>query len=353
MGPFFSVIMPVYKTEKYVKTAAQSVIEQTFPDFELLLIDDASPDMCGVLCDALQESDARVRAVHLPKNGGLSEARNAGLSLARGKYVCFMDSDDTIEETLLESVYASLKNGPAQAVMFGMREEYYDESGRLRTIREVKYREVNLRGEDLRRGIIRIENASLYGYACNKVYELAFIKENGLLFENVKLIEDIRFNAAFFMDAQSLNCLDTAPYRYKKRGGESLTAKFAPDYYALHLERVRLLKAQYESWGMYDESVKRTLGAVYARFVLSALERNCDKRANRSLKARRSFVKELLKDELYRELIPYARPEGRLAHAAFCVLASKNVAAILLMGRTVHAVNLRLPFLFARAKQSR
>jgi glycosyltransferase involved in cell wall biosynthesis len=353
MEPFFSVIMPVFRTEKYLKSAAQSVLEQTFADFELLLIDDASPDMCGALCDALQERDIRVKAVHLTKNGGLSGARNTGLSLARGRYVYFMDSDDTIEDTLLECVYDSLKNAPAQAVMFGMREEYYDKDGRLKSAHEVKYREVNLRGEDVRREIILIESASLYGYACNKAYELALIKEKRLMFENVKFIEDIRFNVAFFMEAQSLNCLSTAPYRYKKRGGESLTAQFAPEYYALHMERVRLLKSQYEGWGMYDESVKQALGAVYARFILSALERNCDKRANRSLEARKSFVKKLLTDELYLELMPYAKPEGRLARAAFRVLKSKNVAAILLLGRTVHTVNSRLPFLFARAKQSR
>ncbi|HWR18600.1 MAG TPA: glycosyltransferase family 2 protein [Clostridia bacterium] len=353
MEPFFSVIMPVYRTENYLKSAAQSVLEQTFSDFELLLIDDFSPDMCGAICDALEGSDVRVRVVHLKKNEGLSGARNAGLTLARGRYVCFMDSDDTIDKTLLESLYNSLKNAPAQAVMFGMCEEYYDKFGRLKSTHEVIYREVNLRDENLRREIILIEQASLYGYACNKAYELAFIKEKGLTFKNVKLIEDIRFNVDFFMDAQSLNCLKTAPYHYKKRGGESLTAKFAPDYYALHMERVRLLKSQYESWGMYDENVKQVLGAVYARFILSALERNCDKRANRSLQARKSFVKELITDELYRELMPYAKPEGRLARAALRVLKSKNEAAILLLGRTVHTVSSSLPFLFARAKQSR
>ena len=351
--PFFSVIMPVYKVERSLEEAATSVLKQNFADFELLLIDDASPDKSGAICDALQEKDARVRALHLPENGGLSRARNAGLDAARGDYVYFMDSDDTVDASLLESVHASLTQAPAQAVMFGVREEYYDGKDRLRAVHEVRCRDALLRGEALRREIIRIESASLYGYAWNKAYALAHINERGLRFETVTLIEDICFNVAFFMEAESLNCLSTAPYHYKKRGGESLTSKFVPDYYALHMERVRLLKAQYEHWGMYDAEVKRELAAVYVRFVLSALARNCDKRAHMSLKARRNFVEELLKSGLYRELMPHARPKGKAARSAASVLASKNAAAILALGRAAHTAHIRLPFLFARVKHSR
>ncbi|MCE5235907.1 MAG: glycosyltransferase family 2 protein [Clostridiaceae bacterium] len=351
--PFFSIVMPAYNVERSLEEAASSVLAQTFSDFELLLVDDASPDRSGAICDALQGEDARVRAIHLAENGGLSRARNAGLDAARGRYVYFMDSDDVVDKTLLESAHASLERSPAQAVMFGMREEYYDENGRLRTVREVRYKDVLLRGGALRREIVLIEGGSLFGYACNKAYSRGLIEAHGLRFETVTLIEDVRFNAAFFARAESLNCLSTAPYHYKKRGGESLTAKFAPDYYALHMERVQLIKTMYVDWGMYDAKVKRALAAVYARFALSALARNCDRRAHMSFKARRNFVEELLSSELYRELMPHARPKGGYARLASAVLASKNAAAILILGRAVNAVNARLPFLFAKAKQSR
>lgn len=351
--PFFSVIMPVYKAERYLLAAAGSVLKQTFKDFELILVDDASPDACGAFCEVLQKKDGRVKALHQADNGGLSRARNAGLDAAHGRYVCFVDADDEISETLLESVYRSLTENPAQAVMFGMREEYCSENGNVKSVHEVKYPLMALRGDALRREIIRIEAASLYGYACNKTYELDFINQRKLRFEVVPLIEDIRFNVAFFMEAESLNCLDTAPYHYKKRGGESLTAKFAPDYYALHMERVRILKEQYQYWGMYDAEVKKTLGAVYVRFVLSALQRNCDKRAHMSHGARKNFVRELLKSELYRELMPYADPRGKAARTVAALLRSKNETALLALGRAVHTVERRLPFLFARVKQSR
>lgn len=351
--PFFSVVMPVYKAQRFLRGAARSVLRQTFEDFELILVDDASPDESGAVADALAEQDERVKAVHLLKNGGLSRARNAGMRIARGRYVFFMDADDAVDKTLLQCAYASLSAYPARAVLFGMREEYYGKDGKLTAVHEVKCRAARLRGEELRREIINLERASLFGYACNKVYDLDFIREKGLLFETVTLIEDVRFNAAFFTEADSLNCLSTAPYHYKKRGGESLTSKFAPDYYELHMERVRLMKALYETWGMYDAPVKRELGAVYARFALSALRRNCDRRAHMSRAMRKSFVKELTESELYRELMPHAQPRGRAAKASLSILASGNEAAMLLLGRAVYLAEKRLPFLFAKAKQSR
>jgi glycosyltransferase involved in cell wall biosynthesis len=351
--PFFSVIMPVYKAERYLLEAAGSVLRQTYKDFELILVDDASPDACGTFCEVLQKKDGRVKALHQAENGGLSRARNAGLDAAQGYYVCFVDADDEISETLLESIHRSLIDNPAQAVMFGMREEYCTADGSVKSVHEIKCPPMALRGDKLRREIIKIEAASLYGYACNKAYELDFINQRKLRFEVVPLIEDIRFNVAFFMQADSLNCLGTAPYHYKKRGGESLTAKFAPNYYALHMERVRLLKEQYQNWGMYDLEVKQTLGAVYVRFVLSALQRNCDKRAHMSHAARKNFVRELMKSEFYRELVPFANPQGKTARTVAALLRSKNETALLALGRAVYTVERRLPFLFARAKQSR
>lgn len=89
----FSIIVPVYNTEKYLPQCVDSVLSQTFSDFELLLIDDESPDSAGILCDGYAAADQRVRVIH-QKNGGLSNARNSGLRAAAGEYILFLDSDD-------------------------------------------------------------------------------------------------------------------------------------------------------------------------------------------------------------------------------------------------------------------
>lgn len=98
MIPLLSVIVPVYNVEKYLTRCIDSILNQTFSNFELILIDDGSPDRCGEICDTYVQKDARIVVIH-KENGGVSSARNKGLDIAKGKYLTFVDSDDDIART--------------------------------------------------------------------------------------------------------------------------------------------------------------------------------------------------------------------------------------------------------------
>lgn len=102
--PTISVIVPVYKVEQYLPACVDSILAQTFRDFELILVDDGSPDNCGAMCDAYAERDSRVKVIHR-ENGGLSAARNSGIEAAQGFYITFIDSDDLVSESFLEILY--------------------------------------------------------------------------------------------------------------------------------------------------------------------------------------------------------------------------------------------------------
>ena len=93
----FSVILPIYKVEKYLAECVDSILKQSFSDYEIILVDDGSPDTSGAICDEYAKKDARVRVIH-KKNGGLSDARNAGFEIACGEYVVFIDSDDYVTD---------------------------------------------------------------------------------------------------------------------------------------------------------------------------------------------------------------------------------------------------------------
>ncbi|MBO4838263.1 MAG: glycosyltransferase family 2 protein [Lachnospiraceae bacterium] len=103
--PLISLIVPVYNTKEYLETAVRSVTAQTFGDWELLLVDDGSTDGSGALCDALAAEDGRIRVFHKP-NGGVSSARNLALSEAKGHYLCFLDSDDSLDPAFFETLLA-------------------------------------------------------------------------------------------------------------------------------------------------------------------------------------------------------------------------------------------------------
>ena len=111
--PMISIIVPIYKVEKYLSKCIDSILSQTFTDFELILVDDGSPDSCGKLCDEYALKDNRIKVIH-KENGGLSDARNAGIKVAKGKYLGFVDSDDYIAPDMYELLYRLLTESNAE-----------------------------------------------------------------------------------------------------------------------------------------------------------------------------------------------------------------------------------------------
>ena len=102
MMPMISIIVPVYKAEQYLRPCIDSILAQTYTDYELVLVDDGSPDNCGAICDEYATKDSRVKVIH-QRNQGQAAARNAAVKMALGEWICFVDSDDVIHPQMLES----------------------------------------------------------------------------------------------------------------------------------------------------------------------------------------------------------------------------------------------------------
>lgn len=118
MNERVSVIVPIYRVEKYLKPCVDSIINQTYENLEIILVDDGSPDSCGKICDEYLEKDARIRVIH-KENGGLSDARNAGVDIATGDYYYFVDSDDILPDHSVMTMYRLLQEHNAQMVIGG------------------------------------------------------------------------------------------------------------------------------------------------------------------------------------------------------------------------------------------
>lgn len=136
--PLFTVVMPAYGVEKYLAKAVESIESQTFQEWELIIVEDGSPDKTGSLAEKLKEKDARIRVIHHEQNKGLSEARNTGIQHAAGRYIWFMDPDDTVDMDLLQQVADSLEKNRAKLVVFGHLEEYYNEDGSFAYAHEIR-----------------------------------------------------------------------------------------------------------------------------------------------------------------------------------------------------------------------
>ncbi len=121
-----SVIVPVYNVEKYLDECVQSILSQTYRDYELILVDDGSTDSSGKMCDDYEKKDGRIRVIH-KENGGLSDARNVGTGIARGSHITYVDSDDYVSRKYLEKLYKLLTQFDAEIAVIGIQ-QFYDGS---------------------------------------------------------------------------------------------------------------------------------------------------------------------------------------------------------------------------------
>ena len=120
-----SVIVPIYKVQDYLEECVASIVGQTYPNIEIILVDDGSPDECPQMCDVWAKKDSRIKVVH-KKNGGLSSARNAGLDVANGEYICFVDSDDFICKDALQNLYNRIKDDASVGITSGLIYRFQD-----------------------------------------------------------------------------------------------------------------------------------------------------------------------------------------------------------------------------------
>lgn len=158
--PAISIIVPVYKAEKYLHRCVDSILAQTFADFELLLIDDGSPDKCGKICDEFAHEDKRVKAIH-KENGGVASARQCGIDNAIGEYSIHADPDDWIEPTMLEELYRKAIEEEADMVIC----DYFFDESKKRSI-YVTQKPSNLESDSILRELLSQE---LHGSCCNKL----------------------------------------------------------------------------------------------------------------------------------------------------------------------------------------
>ncbi len=350
----YSIVMPIYNVEKYLKRSASDIRGQSFQDFELILVDDCSPDASGTMCDQLMSEDQRIKVVHLPQNGGLSNARNQGMTVAEGEYILFLDPDDRYDSHLLEEIEKSLKVNRAQVVIYGLVEEYYDKNENIEYQKQILPEKGYINNAlDVREQVLDLESCTLFGYAWNKAYDLAYLRELGVQYQKVTMIEDVLFNIEVFKSLTSCNLIAKPLYRYAIRKKGSLTTKYLPNYFELHEQRVDSLCRLYQEWKMETPEVLKRLGSIYCRYFLSALQRNAGPASKMSAKKQKRWIKKQFKSQTYMKLKPFLYPDNCLLKILAWGVRNEKTSFCLLMGQGIYFVKEKCPGLFSRLKQNR
>ncbi|MBE5740949.1 MAG: glycosyltransferase [Clostridiales bacterium] len=246
-----SVIIPVYKVEKYLDKCVESVVNQTYKNLEIILVDDGSPDRCPQMCDEWAKKDERIKVVH-KQNGGLSSARNAGMEVATGEYIAFLDSDDFVDITMYQKLYDKMLEERSDICMCGITHVYED--GNTQIIKETNL--TNLNKENVFKYLIvynsYVEKNIFYtDNIMGSVWRSLYKKEllDNLLFTNI-YCEDIIFMIDVFQRVNKISAVDENLYYYLQRQG-SITKVCNESQIRKHIDFAKLMKEKI--YGYVDE----------------------------------------------------------------------------------------------------
>lgn len=256
-----SVIIPIYKAEKFLDKCIGSVVGQTYENLEIILVDDGSPDNCPAICDSWAEKDSRIKVVH-KENGGLSSARNAGLDVVTGEYFGFIDSDDWIEKDFFEFLIANALKENADISRCGLYLDYEDDDSCHD--QEVQY-ETPVVVDN--KGYINsiIGGGYVQGICCNKIYRTAAIGDKRFCAED-GVSEDIMFNNRISKNIKCAVFYDVPKYHYFRRKNSITISDFGYGSFSI-IRAMNSFLAEYS----YDEELFDTAVNGYATASFTVL----------------------------------------------------------------------------------
>ena len=293
--PKISVVIPVYNMEKYLKRCMESVMNQSFRDLEIILVDDGSKDSSGKMCDEYQSIDSRVKVIH-KQNGGLGFARNSGMEIASGEFISFVDSDDYIEPGMYEKLYARIKQENADTCIFGYHRVVGEKIAYTRT--------GALSGTFSGPGVFTNIFLNIIGSepSCPEdflilwqsswlsLYSLDIIRKHNITFPSERefISEDVLFNTDYYINSKCVTILNEPFYNYWLNEN-SLTKVYMNDRFARnvalyveHLRRLNLYLPDEKAFNLAKERVQRIFLAS-ARYCIMQIQASRGKKEALSL----------------------------------------------------------------------
>jgi len=218
--PLFSIIIPVYNVEKYLRECVDSILCQKFKDYEVILVNDASPDNCGKICDEYANSNTRIKVIHHERNQGLSMARNSGIREAISKYLLFLDSDDFFIGENLTAIHEKLQENPDVDIVFLSACSFDDSKSNCILTPYRKLSENDFQYKSSAEIMAKILSSHLYNpSAWSKLIKRTLITQNNIFFKEGILGEDLPWTFELLLKIESCLVCETDHYAYRMRPG--------------------------------------------------------------------------------------------------------------------------------------
>ena len=256
--PLISVLIPVYNVEKTLDRCIQSVLRQTFQDFEIILIDDGSTDGSGAICDEYEKKYSNISVIH-KANEGLGPTRNCGIFASKGEFIYHCDSDDCLKENLLEKAYNTIERTNAEMVVFGY-ELFTEENGILKTFSKVGLNGQLLENKkDIQKLFVEnYFNSFVMMSAWNRLQRRSFIMENNLFFPDLRRCQDMAYSFLIFDKLQKLAIIDDPLYCYMIEPGVFKGRSFV-EMIEIYKSIFETSKSRFQSWDLLNQENNQKL----------------------------------------------------------------------------------------------
>ena len=335
-----SILMPVYNSQEYLKNTVQGVINQSYKEWELILVDDGSKDNSKNICIELQKIDNRIRFVN-KENTGVSDTRNIALDNAKGKYIAFIDSDDSVHKDYLKILLSSIEKSNGQLAVCGFKERKISTNGQIEELSRVFYPKEVIATEDMKDLIMDFGNSGLLNPLWNKLYSRKIIEENNIRFkEEVETGEDFIFNLQYFRKINNICFSKGELYYYIRRNNNTITYQYIDNMYEKGLEIHNLLEDFLKDMNFYNSKNKYILYGNHLMGVFSAFLNLFHKDCKLTLKQKKHYIKAIVNREYVSECAVNRKRDKGLIGLTALLVRIKNSTIICSVFKGISLVRL-------------
>lgn len=324
-NPKISVVVPIYNAEKFIDRCMASIYEQTFTDYEIILVNDGSTDNSLEMCRAYAEKDERITVID-KKNGGAGSARNAGMLKAKGEYIAFPDVDDWFERNMYKDLYTLAKENDYDMVFSGVN--YYSPDIKYQSSIHCEKVEFLSRTE-CRENVMKLfPTTTIFDVPWNKLYRREIIEKKGVRFTDYKRCQDAIFNLDFYNASEKVVSTEKIYYNYITNSQAGVDRKFPKNYIDINIYYYTHLMEVLKTWGIYESKIKEHYDTSLIIAVYETALMFDNPRWKLTKKEQKQYIKDIFERK---ELVGFmdsasVREDARIF---FEIIKNKDVKAVL------------------------
>jgi len=337
--PEISIIVPIYNGEKYINKCLEMIINQTFKDFELIIVDDGSTDNSCKMLNEYAKKDTRIKIIS-KKNEGTWAARNMAIDESIGKYIIFFDCDDWYEDNLLSEMHASIEKNKVDLVISGQTNITVNKNGE--TIRKaivIPSEHFFKTKNEILENYILLREEEIGDTLWNKIYKSEIIKKYNLRFENYRRGEDTIFNANYYELIDKCSVIGKAFYSYRIENSNPVWLKYNENYLNIVSEENNMIISKLELWGKYNRNAMEYQSTHFIYRIIEYFYGVAYPKNNLSFKNKKEKLLNLITDEDVKKNLVNSNVNGKFNKLIIKLMKSKKIVLILFFVRLklIHA----------------